>query len=106
MVIISVHSSHDIHIFCLIYVVEDELKRLQDRVTKLTAENIELQSTVDRGDFRHNAVNHQLQLLQKSEEQVIKEFKQLKSERVNLFEVIKGLSICVEFNLCAVIMYA
>ncbi len=67
--------------------MEDELKRLRDRVAKLTSENIDLQATVERGDSRHNAVNHQLQLLQKSEEQVIKEFKQLKSERLNLFEV-------------------
>jgi len=75
--------------------VEDELKRLRDRVSKLTSENIELQATVERGDSRHNAVNLQLQMLQKSEEQVIKEFRLLKSERVNVFQVAVVIFFCI-----------
>jgi len=67
--------------------VEDELKRLRERNASLIKENLELQASIESGDRRHSAVSNQLQILTRSEQQMINELKKFKSEGLNLFDV-------------------
>lgn len=67
--------------------MEDELRRLRDLASRLTRENLDLTATVERGDHRHRTVSSQLQILEKSEQQMIQELKKLKTESLSLFDV-------------------
>jgi hypothetical protein len=74
------------------------LKRLRDRVARLMKENCELHATVESGDRRHTAVSNQLQILNRSEQQMIAEIKKFKTEGLNLFDV-SLVRVKVYFNL-------
>jgi len=67
--------------------VEEELERLRQRVARLTSENVELQSTLERGDCRSEIILNQLQLIHKSSNELIHELKKLKSESLQSFDV-------------------
>ncbi len=72
---------------CFGFSVEEELNRLRERVARLTAENVELEARIERGDCRSEIIVQQLQLIQKSENELVHELKKLKSESLQSFDV-------------------
>lgn len=69
------------------FLVEDELKRLRDRIVRLTVENVDLKSSLERGDCRSAIIVTQLQIISKSEADLIQSLRDLKQESECLFEV-------------------
>ena len=61
--------------------------RLRGRVTRLTVENLDLRSSLDRGDSRSAIILTQLQVIERSENELVQALKRLKSECSDLFEV-------------------
>jgi len=67
--------------------VEEELTRLRERVARLTAESYDYRTRAERGETRNGMILRQLELMERNEINVVKEFKKLQSETVPMFNV-------------------
>lgn len=71
----------------MLVLVEEELVRLRERVVRLTTENHELQATIEKGDSRSGIILQQVQVMQRNDTDVVKEFRKLQSETLPKFNV-------------------
>jgi len=60
---------------------------LRSRCDRLASENVELSEKLEKGDSRSGIISSQLQVIRKSDMEAMQEFKKIKAECEQLFEV-------------------